>query len=83
MPEPTALTPAFPTVADMLGAHLLYVYARPYQREAMIETGVIVGYQHCKGEFYLKMQPDNPVRFPRWISENDFLSYVHNAKAAA
>ena len=72
-----ALIPAFPKISDMLGAHIEYVRCRPYQRLPIIETGIVIGYQLYKGELFLKVSPDT-IRCPKWVSEFDFLSYVHS-----
>lgn len=78
-----SLVPARPTVADMLGAHILYFHARPHEREVILETGVVIGYQFRRKELFLKIQPDNPARLPKWISEFDFRAYVPKVEAPA
>lgn len=77
MLDTTTLTPAYPTTAEMPGAAIRYIHARPYQRLDMIETGVVIGWQHHSKGFYVKVQPDNTALMSKWIHEDDVLGYVH------
>lgn len=67
--------PAMPVFADMVGAQIRYIHARPYQRSAIIETGVIIGWFHHANGLYLKVQPSK-CALAKWIHEDDFLNYV-------
>ncbi len=71
------ITTAPTIVADMLGTSVEYIHAHPYQRYILIETGVVIGYQHHRSGYWMKLLPDNCNRLPKWIHENDILRYAH------
>lgn len=68
--------PAAPALADMLGATIQYINARPYQRSPLSAIGLVIGYSLRKGDLYLKVQNTTTCR-ERWINaETDFINYV-------
>lgn len=75
------LKSATPTFADMVGAPIRYVYARPYQRLVIVETGVIIGWQHHRNGLYMRVQPNNKSLSSKWIHEDDFMSYVQGGQS--
>lgn len=72
-----ALAPATPTIADMLGARISYVHARPYRCENIIATGTITAVEEDKnGILHFRVQPDAAHLLPKWRSELDLLHYL-------
>lgn len=71
------MPPATPVLADMLGATIQYINARPYQRMPLSAIGLVIGYKQHKGDLFLKIRNTTTCR-ERWINaETDFLAYVH------
>lgn len=73
---PVIFPPAAPSLADMLGASIEYINARPYERTPLHAIGTVIGYAHRRGELFLKVQNATTCR-ERWIPESDFVRYVH------
>jgi len=69
----TGLPVGTPTLADMLGASIQFIAARPIDRLPLVDSGLVIGYKLHKNTLYLKVQRAG--RIDRWISEFDFLAY--------
>lgn len=65
-----------PSTADLIGTTIQYVNARPYQRQAMYATGIVIGWQQYKNLLMLKVRNTETCR-ERWINfQYDFLNFA-------
>lgn len=71
-----------PSLRDMVGATIDYVYARPYGLPHHIERGTITEVREYKGILYMTVEPDDPRLFTKEKSEIDFVRYIHTAEVA-
>ena len=65
-----------PSTADLIGTTIQYVNARPYQRQSLYATGLVIGWQVYRNLLMLKVQNTETCR-ERWINaQYDFLNAV-------
>ena len=65
-----------PSIPALIGTTIQYVNARPYQRQTLYATGVVIGWQVYRNLLMLKVQNTETCR-ERWINaQYDFLNAV-------
>lgn len=77
----TTLSPATPTVADMVSATIRCVFYHPWERPAIEKIGVVTKLTTHKNILYMWVEATDGKA--KWVSEFDFVEYVRETEPPA